>query len=131
MTLLNVGKNMKLEEIVKELQTTDSNNERYEILKKNGLWGKEYQICELCKSAHKFGDLNMCVVVEWCKWDLSYKWFRKERQKQNTRDCKNFLDDECWKHTESCSPDNHEKCLTCNHFCKKEIKKNDNTMGTM
>ena len=25
---------MKLEEIVKELQTTDSNNERYEILKK-------------------------------------------------------------------------------------------------
>ena len=82
---------MKLEEIVKELQTTDSNNERYEILKKNGLWGKEYQICELCKSAHKFGDLNMCVVVEWCKWDLSYKWFRKKDRNRILEIAKTFL----------------------------------------
>jgi hypothetical protein len=107
--------------ILKQLKTASSNNERYEILKNNGLWnGKETEICERCKSAHKFGDLNMCVVVEWCKWDLSYKWFRKERQSQNSRDCKNFLDDECIKHSDSCSKDNHEKCMTCKHFEKKE-----------
>ena len=123
-------KKKSLDEVLKELIATDSEEERYKILKKNKLWKGE-KLCELCKSAHKFEDLNMCVVVEDCKWDLSYRWFRKERQKQNNRDCKNFLDDECWKHTESCSPDNHEKCLTCNHFCKKEIKNNDNTMGTM
>ena len=109
-----------LDSILKQLQATDSNNERYEILKKNNLWnGKENAICEHCKSAHKFGDLNMCVVVEWCKWDLSYRWFRKERQLQNSRDCKNFLDDECIRHTDSCSKDNHEKCMTCKHFEKK------------
>jgi hypothetical protein len=110
-----------LDSVLKQLQATDSNNERYEILKKNGLWyGKEGIICEHCKSAHKFGDLNMCVVAEDCKWDLSYKWFRKERQPQNSRDCKNFLDDECIRHTDSCSKENHEKCMTCKHFEKKE-----------
>ena len=110
-----------LDNILKHLQETDSEEERYEILKKNNLWyGKETEICECCKSAHKFGDLNMCVVVEWCKWDLSYRWFRKERQPKNSRDCKNFLDDECVKHSESCSKDNHEKCLSCNQYCKKD-----------
>ena len=115
-----------LDNILKQLQSAGSNNERYEILKKNGLWyGKETEICERCKSAHKFGDLNMCVVVDWCKWDLSYRWFRKERQPQNSSDCKNFLDDECIKHSDSCSKDNHEKCMTCKHFEKKEEKPAD------
>lgn len=108
----------QLDNILKQLQETNSEEERYKILKKNKLWRSE--ICDLCKSAHKFEDLNMCVIVEDCKWDLSYRWFRKERQKQNSCDCKNNLDNECIEHLKSCSKDNHEKCLSCNHFCKKE-----------
>jgi len=109
-----------LDNILKQLQETNSEEERYKILGKNKLWRSE--ICDLCKSAHKFEDLNMCVIVEDCKWDLSYRWFRKERQKQNSLDCKNNLDNECVKHLKSCSKDNHEKCMTCKHFEKKENK---------
>lgn len=77
-------------------------------------------ICKICKSAHKFDDLNMCIVVEWCKRDLSFKYFRKERQKQNSRDCKNFLDDECISYCKSLPKDNHEMCENCYHFSHKE-----------
>ena len=33
-----------------------------------------------------------------------------------------ILDDECKKHSDSCSKDNHDKCMTCKHFEKKEEK---------
>lgn len=109
-----------LEKIINQLQSASSNNERFNILKQNGLWNGKEEICERCKSAHKFENLNMCVVVDWCRWDLSYKWFRKERQPQNSSDCKNFLDDECIKYVETLDKDNHDKCEHCLHFCKKE-----------
>lgn len=105
-----------LDDILTQLQHGNT-NERLEILNKNNLWNEE--ICERCNSVHKFRDLNMCVVVEDCKWDLSYRWFRKERQTKNSQDCKNVLDDECIKHKRSCQKEDHEKCMSCNHFEKK------------
>ena len=107
-----------LDKCLKELQATDSLTKRMAIQKKYKITDND--ICKRCKSAHKFSDLGMCVVVEWCRWDLGYEWFRKERQPQNSRDCKYFLDNECRKHQDSCSKDNHEKCMTCKHFEKKE-----------
>ena len=38
----------------------------------------------------------------------------------NYVDSKNFLNDNCIKHADSCSKENHEKCMTCNHFERKE-----------
>lgn len=107
-----------LDKILKELQATDSLTERMAIQDKYHI--SDDDICERCKSAWKYDDLGACVIVEWCKWDLCHKWFRKERQPKNSRDCKNFLDEECGKHCDSCSKDNHEKCMTCNHFERKE-----------
>ena len=109
-----------LDKCLKELQATDSLSKRMGIQQKYGI--SDEDICERCKNAMKYEELNMCVLVEWCKWDLDHKWFKKERQPQNSRDCKNFLDDECIKHSDSCSKDNHDKCMTCKHFEKKEEK---------
>lgn len=73
-----------LDKCLKELQATDSLSKRMAIQKKYKITDND--ICERCKSAHKFSDLGMCVVVEWCRWDLGYEWFRKERQPQNSRE---------------------------------------------
>ena len=103
-----------LDKCLKELQSTDSLSKRMAIQEKYGI--SDEDICERCKSAHKSSDLGTCIIVEWCRWDLGFEWFRKERQSQNSRDCKNFLDNECIKHQESCSKENHEKCMTYKHF---------------
>ena len=105
-------------ELLKKLQSTDSLSERMKILKKNKY--NENNICEACKNAYKFEDLNMCVIVEWCKWDLNFPLFKSERQIQNSRDCANFCDDECIKYSKTIDEDNLEKCKDCKHFCKKE-----------
>lgn len=107
-----------LDKCLKELQATESLSERMVIQDKYGI--SDGDICERCKNAMKYEKINMCLLVEWCKWDLDYKYFRKERQVQNSRDCKNFFDDECIKHTDSCSKDNHDKCMNCKHFEIKE-----------
>ena len=78
-------------------------------------------MCKMCKSSHKFDDLNMCIVVDWCRNNSSFKYFRKERQKQNASDCKNFLDEECINYLRSLPKDNHEKCENCHHFSCKEL----------
>lgn len=105
-------------ELISKLQSTNSLTKRMGILKKAKI--SQNDICEACKNAYKFEDLNMCVMVEWCKWDLDFPLFKTERQIQNSRDCANFLDDECIKYHETLDIDNHEKCKNCNHFCKKE-----------
>lgn len=110
-----------LDKCLKELQATESLSERMVIQDKYGI--SDDDICERCKNALKFEDLNMCLLVEWCKWDLDYKYFRKERQVQNSRDCKNFFDDECIEYMNSCSKDNHDNCMGCKHF---EIKEESN-----
>jgi hypothetical protein len=68
------------------------------------------------------------VFAEWrdgTREKKAVELLTKEQQPQNSSDCKNFLDDECIKHTDSCSKDNHEKCMTCKHFEKKENKSAD------
>lgn len=108
---------MNITELLKELQATDSLSERMDILKENKI--SQDNICEACKSAYKFNDLGMCVMVEWCRWSLDFPLFRTERQVQNSIDCANFCDDECIKYTDTLEKGNHEKCKNCTHFCKK------------
>lgn len=110
-----------MEELLKKLQAANSLSERMKILKENGK--SQNDICEACKSAKKHKKLNMCVVVDWCRWDLSFKWFRKERQKQNEEDCKNFTSDKCFEHCETLDKNNHEQCENCKWFELKEENK--------
>ena len=109
---------MNIPELLKELQATDSLSERMEIMEKHNISNND--ICEACKNAYKYEDLGMCVMVEWCRWELDFPLFKTERQVQNSRDCANFLDDECKKYSFSLEKGNHEKCKKCTHFCKKE-----------
>ena len=105
-------------ELLKELRATDSLSERMGIMEKYKV--SDNDICEACKNAYKYEDLGMCVMVEWCCWDLDFPLFKTERQEKNSRDCANFSTDNCWEHTHKCGKDNHEKCKGCPYFSKKE-----------
>ena len=105
-------------ELLKKLQATDSLTKRMGIMEKYKV--SDDDICEACKNAYKYEDLGMCVMIEWCRWDLDFPLFKTERQEKNSRDCSNFLTDDCWEHTHKCGKDNHEKCKDCPYFNKKE-----------
>ena len=105
-------------ELLKKLQATDSLTKRMGIMQKNKV--SDDDICGACKNAYKYEELGMCVMIEWCRWDLDFPLFKTERQEKNSRDCSNFLTDDCWKYTDTLEKGNHEKCKDCPYFNKRE-----------
>lgn len=106
---------MELLELIHELQSTESEAERDKLLEQSGISSDD--ICEACKNAYKYPTLNMCILVEWCKWDSNFTYFKSERQTPNSRDCGNFLSDDCKSYH---SDDPHDRCKDCPHFISKE-----------
>ena len=100
--------NITIPELLKELQATDSLTKRMGIMEKYKV--SDDDICEACKNAYKYENLGMCVMTEWCRWDLDFPLFKTERQEKNSRDCSNFHTNDCWKYTHTLDKNNHEKC---------------------